>query len=237
MDTKPTFEEVIAKYQRAMVLVAHPDDPEFFCGGTVARLTQAGINVCYLILTSGDKGSDDRTLSDQDLAAIRVVEQQKAAEHLGVTQVTCLKHPDGFVEPRYEVVRDAVRAIRTQKPDIVITQDPAALYSRGISHSDHRAAGLVTLDAVFPAARNHRYFPELLAEGLEPHVVREVWVCRGQDSDLEVDVSAVWDQRIEALLNHQTQIRDPKAFVERMNNMRASQPGPAMERFRRLVMG
>jgi len=237
MDSKPTFEEIISKYSRALVLVAHPDDPEFFCGGTVARLAQAGLTVHYLILTSGDKGGDDRSLSNEELAAIRVEEQEKAARHLGVAQVTCLKYPDGFLTPSYEVLRDAVRYIRRFKPDIVLTQDPGALYTRGVSHRDHRAAGLIALDAVFPAARNHRYFPELLQEGLEPHVVRELWICRTTEPDLDVDISAVFDLRTEALLNHKTQIRDPKAFVERMNNYRASQEGPVLERYRRLVLG
>lgn len=237
MSEKPTFEEIVAKYSRALVLVAHPDDPEFFCGGTVVRLTQAGLTVHYLLLTSGDKGSDDRNLSDAELAAIRVVEQEQAACVLGVEKVTCLNYPDGFLQPSYEVVRDAVRKIREFRPDIVLTTDPHTLYSRGVSHHDHRAAGIVVLDAVFPAARNHRYFPELLAEGLEPHVVREIWISRGQDPDLEVDISAVFDLRTEALLHHRTQIRNPEEFVKRMENYRRAQPGPVTERFRRLTLG
>lgn len=235
--SNPSFEEIISQYQRAMVIAAHPDDPEFFCGGTVARLTRQGITVHYLLLTSGDKGSDDRSLSNEELAALRAVEQEKAARHLGVSKVTLLRYPDGFLEYSYEVLRDVVRAIREFKPDIILTTDPDRLYSSwGVSHRDHRTAGLIVLDAVFPAARNHRYFPELLEEGLEPHRVREIWISRGDDADLEVDVTDVFELRLEALLNHRTQIRDPEEFVRRMREYRDSQGGLVFDRFRRLVL-
>lgn len=237
MDNIPTFEEIIAKYRRALVLVAHPDDPEFFMGGTVARLTRAGLTVHYLILTSGDKGSRGAfdALSDEELAAVRAEEQERAARHLGVEKVVCLKYPDGFLEPTYEAKRDATRYIRAFKPDIVLTTDPGRIYGRGVSHHDHRSAGLIALDVAHIAAGNRRYFPELLAEGLEPHRVSEVWISRADDADLQVDVSEVYDLRTEALLNHRSQIGDPEQFVRRMNERRASQPGPIYEPFRRLL--
>ncbi len=235
METKPTFEEIVANYQRAMVIVGHPDDPEFFMGGTVARLTQAGLQVEYVILTAGDKGSDDRDLSDQELAAARVLEQRAAAAALGAGQVAFLGYPDGFLAPTYEAQRDTVREIRRFKPDIILTTDPERLYSPwGVSHRDHRMAGLIVLDAVFPAARNHRYFPELLAEGWEPHKVSEIWISRGAEPDLEVDVTAVFEQRLAALLNHRTQIGDPERFRQRMMERRPPE-GPVLETFRRVV--
>lgn len=240
MENTPTFEEIVAPYERALVLVAHPDDPEFFAGGTVARLVQAGIGVEYLILTCGDKGSrgaEFDALTGEELAAVRLAEQERAARTLGAAQVTCLGYPDGFLEPTYEVKRDTVRVVRRFKPDIIITTDPARLYSWGISHHDHRAAGLVALDVVHVGAGNARYFPELLAEGLPPHRVRELWICRGDEANLEVDVTSVFDQRIQALLHHRSQIGDPETFVRRMRERWGSQDGPIVERFRRLMFG
>ena len=235
MENKPTFEEIVAAYRRAMVMVAHPDDPEFFTGGTVARLAQAGLQVEYVILTAGDKGSDDRELPDQELAATRVLEQRAAAAALGAGPVAFLGYPDGFLMPTYEVQRDAVREIRRFKPDLILTTDPERLYSSwGVSHRDHRMAGLIVLDAVFPAARNHRYFPELLAEGWEPHKVSEIWISRGAEPDLEVDVTAVWEQRLAALVNHRTQIGDPERFRQRMAERRPPEE-PVLETFRRVV--
>ena len=236
MSEKPTFEEIAAQYQRAMVIVAHPDDPEFFTGGAVARLTQLGLQVEYLILTAGDKGTDDRSLTGEQLAALRVVEQEAAAKCLGVSKVTFLGYPDGFLEPSYAVMRDVVREIRRFRPHIILTTDPERLLSPwGVSHRDHRTAGLVVLDSVFPAARNHGYFPELLQEGLEPHKVNEIWISRGQEADLEVDVSSVYDLRMEALINHRTQIGDPERFVERMKERRQAEDGPPRESFRRVA--
>lgn len=236
MPEKPTFEEVIAEFSRAMVIVAHPDDPEFFTGGTVARLTGAGLRVEYLILTAGDKGNDNRAITGPQLAAARVLEQEAAARCLGVDKVTFLGYPDGFLEPSYKVQRDTVREIRRFMPDIVMTTDPDRLYStRGISHRDHRTAGLIVLDSVFPAARNHMYFPELLAEGWEPHKVQEIWISRGAEPDLEVDTTAVYDQRIQALLNHRTQVGEPERFMERMRQRRETEDGPVYEHFHRIV--
>ena len=236
MVEKPTFEEIVAQYERAMVIVAHPDDPEFFTGGTVGRLTGAGIQVEYLIVTAGDKGNDDRSITGPQLATIRVVEQEAAAKCLGVTKVTFLGYPDGFLEPSYEVQRDVVRELRRFRPDIVLTTDPDRLYStRGISHRDHRTAGLIVLDSVFPAARNHMYFPELMEEGWEPHKVREIWISRGSEPDLEVNTTSVYEQRIEALLNHRTQIGDPERFIQRMSRRRETEDGPVYERFHRIV--
>jgi LmbE family N-acetylglucosaminyl deacetylase len=236
MASEESFEEIASQYERALVIAAHPDDPEFFAGGTVARLTQLGLTVKYLILTRGDKGSDDRDISDEELAATRRQEQSLAAEELGVEEVVFLDNPDGFLEKTYDVLRDTVRVIRQFQPDIILTTDPERLYSSwGVSHRDHRTAGMIVLDAVFPAARNHRFFPELLKEGLEPHKVHEIWISRGAEADLEVDTSDVYDLRTKALTNHRSQVGDSERFTKRMNERRENSDEPPTDRFRRVT--
>lgn len=236
MEATVDFREVIADYERALVIVAHPDDPEFFAGGTIARLAQEGIEVHYLILTQGDKGSDERAVTTAELITTRQAEQRAAARALGVASVTFLSNPDGFLEKTNDILRDTVRVIRRVKPDIILTTNPERLFSPwGISHRDHRTAGLIVLDAVFPAARNHRFFPELLTEGLEPHKVNEIWVSRGADADLMIDISDVYDLRTQALLNHRSQIGDPERFVQRMNERRDNADDPPMDVFQRIV--
>jgi LmbE family N-acetylglucosaminyl deacetylase len=222
-----------------MVIMAHPDDPEFFCGGTIALLGQQGVDVSYLLLTRGEKGSDDLVLDDQALIETRRQEQRAAARRLGVRDIRFLDYRDGELENTAEVRRDVVQVIRRQRPELVITNDPAIVFfvpSGYVNHADHRAAGYIAIDAVFPAAGNARFFPELLAEGLEPHKVREIWLARSNQSDMEVDISTVYDLRLEALLEHKSQIGDPDDFVARMRKGREDAGEPPLETFKRLVM-
>ena len=150
----------------------HPDDAEFGCAGTVARWTQEGKSVVYILLTNGDKGTSDRSLTPDKLAAIRQVEQREAAKVLGVKEVVYLRYPDQGLEDSPELRKDIVRQIRLYLPDVVVTLDP---YRRYIWHRDHRIAGQVVLDAVYPYARDHLSYPDMLAEGLEPHKVKEMY--------------------------------------------------------------
>ncbi len=228
---------LIAGWERALVIMAHPDDPEMFCGGTIALLTRLGLQVGYVLLTSGDKGSDDRSLSDEALARRREEEQRAAAARLGVAEVVFLRHRDGELDDSFEIRREVVREIRRFRPQLVLTTDPARMYSRGVHHRDHRIAGLLVLDAVFPAARNHRYFPELLAEGWEPHVVKEIWLAGAGDPDLELNTSEVYETRLAAIACHRTQIGDVDKFYERARESLARQEGPPTERFKRLRVG
>lgn len=162
--------------QRILVLLAHPDDPEFFCGGTLALWACAGHEVIYYLLTCGDTGFNDSTTAEMTpdaLCAIRHEEQQAAASTIGVRAVYWLDRPDGYLVPDIELRRKVVRIIRKIKPSVLVTCDPQMLFApHGINHPDHRAAGQVVLDAVFPAAGNKAYFPELIREGLEPHMPR-----------------------------------------------------------------
>ncbi|RME09561.1 MAG: PIG-L family deacetylase [Ardenticatenia bacterium] len=221
--------------QRAMVIMAHPDDPEFFCGATVAYMAQQGIEVTYLILTDGSKGSDDRTLSTRDLIRIRREEQRAAANVLGVKHVVFFDEPDGELQNTLDVRRNVVREIRRYRPDVVIAPDPQRYYfdSGYINHTDHRAAGVIALDAVFPASQNFRFFPVLLEEGFEPHHVREVWLAGACEPNFELPLDHMFDKRVEAILQHRSQFSDPEGLVKRLQTWR-EESGGHVERYRRL---
>ncbi|HJR82177.1 MAG TPA: PIG-L deacetylase family protein [Anaerolineales bacterium] len=206
--------------QNILVILAHPDDPEFFCGATLAKWARAGHHITYQLLTCGDKGFNDSTVPDMTpdaLCAIRQEEQQAAAKVIGAEAVHLMGQPDGYLVPDLNLRREIVRAIRKFKPDVLVTCDPQNLFATyGINHPDHRAAGQVVLDAVFPAAGNKEYFPELLAEGYEPHMPKEVWCSLTQQPDIIIDVTETWTTKLEALLCHKTQIGDVENFKERM---------------------
>ncbi len=207
--------------QRILVILAHPDDPEFFCGATLAKWAQAGHEIIYYLLTCGDKGRNDhnRHISGDELCTLRHTEQRAAAQVIGVKEVHFLDKPDGHLVPDLDLRRDVVRIIRQFRPDVLVTCDPQYLFSPfGINHPDHRAAGQVVLDAVFPAAGNELYFPELLAEGLAPHTPKEVWVSLTGQPTVSLDVTEFWETKIRALKEHQTQIGDPTKLQERIRS-------------------
>jgi LmbE family N-acetylglucosaminyl deacetylase len=219
---------------RVLVILAHPDDPEFFCGGTLARWVAAGHHIQYCLLTCGDKGSDALDLSADELCAIRHDEQRAAARILGVAQVIFLEYPDGYLVPDLTLRREVTRIIRQKRPDILVTCDPTLMYVRDqyINHPDHRAAGQVVLDAVFPAAGNHRYFSELFTqEGLEPHTPREVWISLPANPQVEIDITPFWERKIAALLEHRSQIGDKGKFLERMRSRHTEDSTPENPRY------
>jgi len=189
------------------VVTAHPDDSEFGAGGTVAKLVKDGCEVTYLIVTNGNKGSSDRTMTPERLVAIRAEEQRQAARTLGVARVEFLGYPDGEVEDTREVRREVTRHIRRWRPDLLICQSPNRTYNLGASHRDHRTVGGVALDCVYPLARDHLAFPELLPE-FEPHKVRQVYVMQWQNPHLVVDISDVMDLKLRALACHASQFAD-----------------------------
>ncbi len=203
--------------KRVLVVMAHPDDPEFSCGGTVARWAREGAYVGYLILTSGDKGTDDPTMTRERLMAIREEEQRAAAALLGVREVHFLRYPDGELYPTLELRRDIVYHIRRFRPDIVICQDPTAYYFGDyyINHPDHRAAGEATLAAVFPLARDWLNFPEHSQEGLSPHKVREVYIATTPEPTTWVDITDVVELKLQAILQHKSQVKDPEGLITR----------------------
>ena len=232
------------KPQKILVILAHPDDPEFFCGATIARWTAAGHSVSYCLLTCGDKGTKDREITPEMLCSRRQSEQIAAAAVLGVRQVRFLNYPDGYLTPDLHLRRDITRIIRQEQPDILVTCDPTNLYVREtlLNHPDHRAAGQAVLDAVFPAARDHLNFVELWRdENLEPHIVREVWVSSPKEPTVSLDVTEHWETKIQALCEHKSQIPDPQALAERIRARHTSDStleNPRYEEyFRRLILG
>lgn len=204
--------------QKILVILAHPDDPEFFCGGTLARWIDAGHEVNYLLLTRGDKGASDPSITPEALIKKRMDEQRRAGDILGVKDINFLSQPDGYLIPSLDIRKEVVRHIRKIQPSIMVTCDPLSFYNRGINinHPDHRAAGQIALEAVFPAAGNIFYFPDLLKEGLQPHSPAEVWVSLSREPDVVIDVTPFWQKKLDALLQHGSQIGDPPQFLEKM---------------------
>jgi LmbE family N-acetylglucosaminyl deacetylase len=204
--------------KRALVVVAHPDDVDFGTAGTIAYLTNRGVDVAYCLVTSGDAGGDDSTDSREERIATREAEQTAAAKEVGVTNLTFLHWPDGRVETTMALRREIARVIRTHKPSLVITQSPERNYDRIFaSHPDHLATGEATLRAVYPDARNPHAFPELIREGFEPHTVSEVWLS-GVNPTMVVDITKTFDQKFDALSKHVSQVGTRKGLKKMMRS-------------------
>ncbi len=229
------------KPECAMVVVAHPDDAEFMCAGTVATWARSGTTVVYVIVTDGDKGSDDPKVTSEQLKAIREEEQRKAAAKLGVSEIVFLGYEDSMLQPTLELRRDIARAIRRYRPSVVVTFDPTNRFitDNYPNHPDHRAAGDAAVDAVFPAARDRLTFPELMEEGLEPHKVQEMWLGATREPNHWVDIEAVLQDKIAALRAHDSQLREfnVKEFIPGMAKFEAKGSDfTYAESFRRLVL-
>jgi LmbE family N-acetylglucosaminyl deacetylase len=199
------------KYERVLVVSAHPDDPEFSAGGSVAKLAKDGAQVTYVIVTDGSQGGEDPDQKDSELANIREKEQRAAARVLGVKEVEFLGYKDGHLAHDLKLRRDIVRMIRKYKPDLVITHLPGRLLDApmGGSHPDHIAVGEATFAAVYPDSRNPRAFRSLLKEGFQPHEVKEVWVPYWTNGDFFVDISSTLGQKMESLKKHKSQVAKP----------------------------
>ncbi len=208
------------EYTRGMVVVAHADDAEFGCSGTVAKLCAEGWEMVYVLCTDGSKGTSDREVSPDELARMRQQEQINAGKVLGLKDVVFLGYEDSMLQPTLELRRDIAREIRRYKPDVVICQYPMRTLDGywGVGHPDHMAAGEATLAAIFPTARDHLTFPELLEAGFEPHKVGEVWINGHPDPDLWIDVTDHMDTSIRAIVAHESQIGEIRdGTVERMS--------------------
>jgi LmbE family N-acetylglucosaminyl deacetylase len=193
-----------------MVIVAHPDDVEFSCAGTVTRWVKDGAEVAYVLCTSGEVGIADPDLSKEKAAQIREAEQIAAAKVAGVKEVVFLREPDGMLENTLVLRKRLVREIRRFKPEVVITGDPTVVWAGPtyINHPDHRAASGAALDAVFPAAGQPHLFQELAEEGLTAHKTRKVYVSAWHERDTFVNISDTIDLKIKALKKHASQMKD-----------------------------
>ena len=212
------FHEFWVGKQVILVILAHPDDPEFFCGGTIARWCAAGHDVHYLLFTRGDKGSNDPEMTPEKLMRIRESEQRAAADVLGVKTISYLDKQDGYVSSDLETRKSLVGCIRKIRPNIIVTSDPANLFTRDghINHPDHRSVGEQVIDAIFPGVGNRLFFPELLDEGLEPHKVNELWLSIPNEANTVIDVTDNWEMKLKALTMHASQIGNEDAFKTRM---------------------
>jgi LmbE family N-acetylglucosaminyl deacetylase len=202
--------------QRILVVQAHPDDAEHICGGTIALLVAEGKDIHYLLVTRGDKGTDNPEMTIEQVAAIREQEQRKAASVQGVQTVTFLNgYFDGEVEPTLQLRRDIAFVLRQWKPDVVFTFDP---WRKDEPHPDHRAVGITTLDAL-ACARGVSFYPEQLKDGVTPHSVKHLYYFLTDRPNHWVDISNVIDKKVRALSCHQSQMRninnDPDAWVRR----------------------
>jgi LmbE family N-acetylglucosaminyl deacetylase len=197
----------------ALMVGAHADDIDFGASGTVARWAKDGAEVQYLVITDGSKGSDDPTMTSEQLIEVREKEQRDAAATLGAKEVHFLRYEDAALEVTQRLKKDIVRVIRQVRADTVVVMDPTFIYSSEmgvINHPDHRAAGQATLDAVFPLARDRLTFPDLLGqEGLEPHKVAHLLLINRQDANYYVDITEVFEQKLAGLLKHVSQVKDP----------------------------
>jgi LmbE family N-acetylglucosaminyl deacetylase len=211
------IDEQIDRALRVLVVLAHPDDPEFFCGGTVARWASEGREIHYCLLTRGDKGADEPGVDPASLAETREREQRAAAAVLGVRDVEFLNYEDGNLVADLGTRKAVVRVIRRVRPDIVVTCDPTNVYGQFVNHVDHRVAGQVTLDAVYPAARSALYFPDLYQdEGLQPYKVHELYIAGPVHPNTSIDVTAFMERKLKALAEHRSQIGDLDELAERL---------------------
>ena len=211
-----------ADASRVMVVGAHPDDPDFLAGGTVAKFASEGRELTYVIVTNGNKGTSDRSVTPAQLVPLRQAEQRQAAAVLGVTHVEFLGYEDGELEDTRQLRCDLTRQIRRWKPDLIVTLNPKRTYANFPGwHRDHRTTGRVVLDCVFPLARDYLAFPELMPE-YEPHKVREVYTIQWEQPDLLIDITDTMDRKLEAARCHASQIANVTEFEARMRSRAAA---------------
>ena len=207
---------------RVMLIAAHPDDPEFGCGGTIAKWAAQGKEITYVILTNGDKGTHDPQVRPGDLAQQREAEQWAAARELGVKEVVFSGVPDQMLEASLAMRKEVIRLIRVHKPHILLAIDPWRRYQL---HPDHRAAGYLALDALYGARECH-VFPEHFREGIDIWRISEAYLFWTDQPDYWEDVSDYMDQRIASIKAHVSQVRNPEGVDERIRK-RTAETGEA----------
>ncbi len=207
--------------KRVLVIFAHPDDAEFFSGGTLARWTSEGATISLVLVTSGDKGTDNQTMSAEELRRIREDETRAAADRLGIQDVVFMRWPDSELTTTLAMRRAFVRMIRLKQPDTVLSSDPNTRWRRGsrrgLNHPDHWIVASEVLSAVYPAARDHLNFPELLYdEGLAPHVTPYLYLALPSEPNLRIETTEFQEPKLLALREHKTQIKDFETLRQRL---------------------
>ena len=228
---------MIERPERAMLVIPHPDDAEGGVGGTVAKWVAEGTEVVFVLCTNGDKGTSDPEMTTEKLAAIRESEQAAAAASLGVKEVIYLRYGDGELNDTAKFRGELVRAIRKHKPDVVFCTDP--FRQTFYLHRDHRVSGQVTLDAVFPYARDFLHYHEHIKEGLETHKVADVLMWGTEHPDTFIDITDTIEDKINALKKHASQVAGSGRDVDRFVKVNAQNQGqmanmPYAEGFRRI---
>lgn len=223
-----------------MVVVAHPDDAEFMVAGTAAKWANMGCEVTYVVITKGDKGSDDPEMTSTRLTAIREAEQREAGAILGVKNFEFMGYPDGYLMHTLDLRRDITRLIRKYRPEVLATFDPTTRIfgDTYVNHPDHRAAGDATVDAVFPSARDRLTFPELLMDGLEPWKAPQLWLGLSLEPNICVDITSTVETKRAALAAHPSQFgEEVQEFVIQMaRGNAAGQDFEYAESFRRIFL-
>jgi LmbE family N-acetylglucosaminyl deacetylase len=239
----PGGHELGASLRRILCVSAHPDDNEFTIGGSVAKWTREGREVAFCLVTTGGAGVNEHTPSNEGLVPVRAKETRAAANILGVRELMLLGYVDGTLEPTLGMRRDLTRVIRRFRPDVVVCGDPTVRYygNEYLNHPDHRAVADATLDAVFPSAETSAIFPELLAEGLPPHKVKQVFIAGALDPDVFVDIGATLRAKCRALKAHRSQVGKGD-WVEQLLQSWAIRDGKRgglrhAESFKRMVLG
>lgn len=228
--------------ERVLVVAAHPDDIEFGAAGTVARWIDEGARVRYLLVTRGDKGSDDPAVDPRELGVLREAEQRRAAAELGVEGVDFLAEPDGQVEASLRLRERITYAIRRFQPEIVMSHDPTVLFvnNEWVNHPDHRAVGMATVDAVFPTARDPLNLHEHIEAGLGPWKVAELYLWSTNEANQLVDIGETLDRKISALRCHESQFHefaDTERWLRRTSEELGERAGyRAAEGFRRVML-
>ncbi len=227
----------------ALAICAHPDDADFGCSGTAHLWSKDGWEFYYLICTDGSKGTDDPEMTTEELVRRRRKEQRAAGDLLGLKDVFFLDgYVDGEIVHSRQLIGDIVRYIRMLKPYAVFTHDATQIIVRNsfINHSDHRAVGLATVDAIYPAARDRGNFPEHLSEGLETHNVKEIMIWGSERPTYSIDISDAVDMKIQALLSHESQSHATgerrNQFLQAVKDRWKGEDGTYTERFRRVVL-
>ena len=226
------------KGKRVLVITPHPDDAESGAGGTIAKWSSLGADIVLVVCTNGDKGTSDRSISSEQIAEIRKEEQLQSGKLLGLTNIVFLNHPDQGIENGEPFREELVREIRKHRPDVVVTIDPERKWIR---HQDHFVTGRVALDAVFPYARDFLAYPELIAEGLEPHKTLEVYLWGTDDPDVFIDIDEHFEDKLDALYCHASQMSTTKEQGRIRMRDRFSVYGPRVnaevaEAFKRLEL-
>lgn len=195
--------------ESALAIMAHPDDVEFACAGTLARWVRAGARACMVLVTSGDVGIAEPGMTRARATEVREAEQRAAAEVLGVRDVVFLRESDGLVQPTLELRKKLVREIRRFRPEVVICGDPTLVWGGEtyINHPDHRAVATASIDAIYPAAGQPNLFEELAAEGLSAFKPRKVYVATWQDATTWMSIDETVALKVEALRAHASQLK------------------------------